>query len=131
MDRNDVDHNAVADDLTSVTPDIDASPTTTTNSTVDLANNDGGINGNGNGNTSANANNRSNFGARFISGIFVALAEEVHDLVVEVDADPSTPLWDGESIQCECTSPASAFVKCAWAGSNVRMIGRRRIEGEE
>jgi hypothetical protein len=94
MDRNDVDHNAVADDLTSVTLNVDASPRTTKNSTVDLANGDGGINGNGNGNTSANANNRSNFGARFISGIFVALAEEVHDLVVEVDADPSTPLWD-------------------------------------
>jgi hypothetical protein len=92
MDRDDVDHNAVADNLTSVTPDVDASPTTTTNSTVDLANDDGGINGNGN--TSANANNRSNLGARFISGLFVALAEEVHDLVVEVDADPSTPLWD-------------------------------------
>jgi hypothetical protein len=94
MDRNNVDLDAVADDLTSVTPDVDASPTTRTNSTVDLANDDGGINGNGNGNTSDNANNRSNFGARFISGIFVALAEEVHDLVVEVDADPSTPLWD-------------------------------------
>ena len=79
MDRDDVDHNAVADNLTSVTPDVDASPRTTKNSTVDLANDDGGINGNGNGNT---------------SGIFVALAEEVHDLVVEVDADPSTPLWD-------------------------------------
>ena len=87
MDRDDVDHNAVADD-------VDASPRTTKNSTVDLANDDGGINGNGNGNTSANANNRSNFVARFISGIFVALTEEVHDLVVEVDADPSTPLWD-------------------------------------
>ncbi len=92
MDRDDVDHNAVADNLTSVTPDIDASPTTTTNSTVDLANDDGGINGNGD--TSANANNRSNLGASFISGLFVALAEELHDLVVEVDADPSTPLWD-------------------------------------
>jgi hypothetical protein len=87
MDRNDVDLDAVADDVV-------PSPRTTKNSTVDLANDDGGINGNGNGNTSANANNRSNFGARFISGIFVALAEEVHDLVVEVDADPSTPLWD-------------------------------------
>ena len=96
MDRDDVDLDAVADDLNSVTPDVDASPRTTKNSTVDLANDDGGINGNGNGNgnTSANANNRSIFGARFISGIFVALAEEVHDLVVEVNADPSTPLWD-------------------------------------
>ena len=62
MDRNDVDLDAVADDLTSVTPDVDVSPRTTKNSTVDLANDDGGINGNGN--TSANANNRSNFGAR-------------------------------------------------------------------
>ena len=74
MDRNDVDHNPVADNLTSVTPNVDASPTKPTNSTVDLANDDGWINGNGN--TSANANNRSNLGARFISGLFVALAEE-------------------------------------------------------
>jgi hypothetical protein len=94
MDCDDVDLDAVAEDLTSVTPDIDESSRTMKNSTVDLANDDGGINGNGNGNTSANANNRSNSGACFISGIFVALAEEVHDLVVEVNADPSTPLWD-------------------------------------
>ena len=96
MDCDDVDLNAVADDLTSVTPDVDVSPRTMKNSTVDFANDDGGINGNGNGNgnTSANANNRSNFSACFISDIFVALAEEVHDLVVEVDANPSTPLWD-------------------------------------
>ena len=118
MDRYDVDLDAVADDLTSVTPDVDASPTTTTNSTVDLANDDGGINGNGNGNTSANANNRSNFGARFISGISWPSLRRCTTSWWKSMPIHQRHCGMSESIQCECTSPASAFVKCAWAGTS-------------
>ena len=90
---DDVVVDTVTDDSTAAIPNADSLTTTTStkmkaNSSVDMTNDDGGIN---NGN---NVNNRNNFGARFISGLIVALAEEVRDLEVEVDADPSTPMWD-------------------------------------
>mmetsp|Transcript_957 Transcript_957/g.2288 ORF Transcript_957/g.2288 Transcript_957/m.2288 type:complete len:994 (+) Transcript_957:1-2982(+) len=41
-----------------------------------------------------NSNPQSRFGARTIAGLINALAEEADDLEVEVDADPTTPIWN-------------------------------------
>ncbi|KAL3807575.1 hypothetical protein ACHAXA_005151 [Cyclostephanos tholiformis] len=72
-----------SDDDAITSPDSDPLLSTTKKAS-NSTNNDGG---------GGNANNR-NFGARFISGLIVALAEEVRDLEVKVDADSSTPMWD-------------------------------------